>query len=47
MARDRTDLATLLQDASHGRFPDPDGEWHRIPLWRPGVEAIVAFTGHA
>jgi hypothetical protein len=47
VARDRTDLATLLQDASHGRFPDPDGEWHRIPLWRPGVEAIVAFTGHA
>ena len=47
MGADLTDLATLLHDASHGRFPEPDGEWTRIPLWRPGVEAIVAFTGHA
>jgi hypothetical protein len=44
---EQPDLATLLTDASIGRFPPSDGRWSRIPLWRPGVEAIVAFTGHA
>jgi hypothetical protein len=24
-----------------------DGSWRRVRPWRPGVEAIVAFTGHA
>lgn len=47
MTPDSTDLATLLRAAGRGRFPDPDGGWSRIPLWRPAVEAIVAFTGHA
>ncbi len=47
MAADPTDLATLLVAASRGDFPTPDGGWSRIPLWRPGVEAVVAFTGHA
>ncbi len=42
-----TDLATLLREASVGQFPPADGGWSRIPLWRDGVEAVVAFTGHA
>jgi hypothetical protein len=36
-----------LTDAVDGRFPQPDGGWHRAPPWRPGVEAVLAFTGHA
>lgn len=47
MLSETGDLATLLADASAGQFPDPDGGWSRIPPWRDGVEAIVAFTGHA
>jgi hypothetical protein len=30
-----------------GRFPPADGGWHRVPPWRAGVEAVLAFTGHA
>ncbi len=40
-------LGLLLTDVLAGRFPDPDGGWSRVPPWRAGVEAIVAFTGHA
>jgi hypothetical protein len=40
-------LAALITAAAGGRFPDPDGGWRRVPPWRPGLEAIVAFTGHA
>ena len=40
-------LAELIQDAVDGRHPVPDGGWHRVPPWRPGVEAVLAFTGHA
>ncbi len=40
-------LATLIVDAAAGRFPPVDGGWHRVPLWRPGLEAVFAFTGHA
>ena len=25
----------------------PDGSWRRVPPWRAGLEAVVAFTGHA
>lgn len=24
-----------------------DGGWRRVPPWRPGLEAVLAFTGHA
>ncbi|WP_218606314.1 N-acetyltransferase [Pseudonocardia abyssalis] len=34
-------------DAADGRFPEPDGTWIRVAPWRPGVEAVVAFTGFA
>lgn len=40
-------VAELLQDALAGRFPVADGGWHRVPPWRAGVEAVLAFTGHA
>ena len=40
-------LARLIADAAAGRFPAPDGDWHRVPPWRPGLEAVVSFTGHA
>ncbi|MFB9386862.1 N-acetyltransferase [Pseudonocardia petroleophila] len=40
-------LARLLRDAADGRFPDADGSWVRVPPWRAGVEAVVAFTGFA
>jgi hypothetical protein len=40
-------LAGLITAAATGRFPAVDGGWRRVPLWRPGLEAIIAFTGHA
>ena len=40
-------LAVLITDAAAGRFPPVDGGWQRVPPWRPGLEGIVAFTGHA
>jgi hypothetical protein len=40
-------LAKLITAAADGRFPEADGGWRRAPLWRPGLEAIISFTGHA
>ena len=40
-------LAELITAAADGRFPQADGGWRRVPPWRPGLEAIIAFTGHA
>jgi hypothetical protein len=40
-------LAVLIAEAAAGRFPPVDGGWQRVPPWRPGLEGIVAFTGHA
>ncbi len=40
-------LAELLTAAADGRPPRPDGGWRRVAPWRPGVEAVLAFTGHA
>ena len=40
-------LGGLIAAVAWGRFPAADGSWRRVPPWRPGVEAIVAFTGHA
>jgi GNAT superfamily N-acetyltransferase len=40
-------LAGLISAAAEGRFPDADGGWRRVPPWRPALEAVVAFTGHA
>jgi GNAT superfamily N-acetyltransferase len=40
-------VATLLADAVAGRFPPADGGFSRVPPWRQGLEAVLAFTGHA
>jgi hypothetical protein len=40
-------LAALITEAAAGRYPAADGGWRRVPPWRPGLEGIVAFTGHA
>lgn len=40
-------LARLIAAAAAGRFPGPDGGWHRVPPWRSGLEAVISFTGHA
>ena len=40
-------LAGVIAGAAAGRFPAPDGGWHRVPPWRAGVEAIISFTAHA
>jgi len=40
-------LAGLIAGAAAGRFPAPDGGWHRVPPWRAGVEAVISFTAHA
>jgi GNAT superfamily N-acetyltransferase len=37
----------MIIAAAAGRFPAVDGGWHRVPPWRPGLEAVFAFTGHA
>jgi hypothetical protein len=40
-------LAELITAAADGRFPQADGGWRRVRPWHPGLEAIIAFTGHA
>lgn len=40
-------LAVLIENAADGSFPPVDGGWHRVQTWKPGLEAVVAFTGHA
>ncbi len=43
----RHPLAAALTAAAAGHFPPVDGGWERVDSWRPDVEAVVAFTGHA
>ncbi len=40
-------LLDALQSAAHGRFPEPDGGVTFVEPSRAGIEAVVAFTGHA
>lgn len=40
-------VARLLRDAAAGRHLSADGAWTRVRPWRDGVEAVLAFTGHA
>jgi hypothetical protein len=40
-------LFEVLVSAAHGRFPPADGGVTFLPVHRKGIEAIVAFTGHA
>jgi hypothetical protein len=37
----------MIAAAAAGQFPAADGGWQRVPPWRQGLEAVVAFTGHA
>lgn len=43
----RTDLGRTLRAAADDRFPPVDGGFSRTKPWKDGVEAAVAFTGHA
>ncbi|MCK0111299.1 N-acetyltransferase [Ornithinimicrobium sp. F0845] len=43
----RRDLAATLRAAAAGTFPAVDGGYSRALPWREGVEAALAFTGHA
>jgi Acetyltransferase (GNAT) domain len=43
----RHPLAELVLAAAAGQFPAADGGWRRLAPWQPGLEAVVAFTGHA
>lgn len=40
-------LLEVFVSAAHGRFPPADGGVTFLPVHRTGIEAIVAFTGHA
>lgn len=40
-------IATAVLAAAAGRFPPVDGAYEVVTPWKPGIEAIVAFTGHA
>lgn len=40
-------LAAVLREAARGRFPAVDGGMDVVPPWLPGVEGVVALTGHA
>lgn len=40
-------LGELIASVASGRFLPVDGGWRRVPLWRPRLEAVVSFTGHA
>lgn len=40
-------LADVIENAANDLFPPVDGGWHRVDPWKPGLEAVVAFTGHA
>jgi len=40
-------LAVVIEDTANGRFLPVDGGWHRVDPWKAGLEAVVAFTGHA
>jgi hypothetical protein len=38
-------LAVLLDEAAHGRFPEPDGAVHVLPPLPGALDALVSFTG--
>lgn len=40
-------LARLITSVAQGQFLPVDGLWRRVPTWRPDLEAVLAFTGHA
>ncbi|KAA1373714.1 GNAT family N-acetyltransferase [Aeromicrobium fastidiosum] len=40
-------VAQLIASFAAGDFLPPDGGWQRVDPWRPGLEAVIAFTGRA
>lgn len=40
-------LGKLISSAADGHFLPADGTWQRVQPWRPPLEAIISFTGHA
>ncbi|WP_163509468.1 hypothetical protein [Fodinicola acaciae] len=40
-------LGGILRAAADGEFPPVDGKIEVVPPYRTGLEAVVAFTGHA
>lgn len=40
-------VAAALTAAARGTFPEADGSWTRVAPWHAGLEAVIAFTGHA
>ena len=38
-------LAVMLDEAAHGRFPEPDGVVHVLPPLTGSLDALVSFTG--
>ena len=38
-------LAVMLDEAAHGRFPEPDGTVHVLPSLTGSLDALVSFTG--
>lgn len=40
-------LGQLLLQCAEGRYPSPDGGWHRVTPWHHDVEGVIAFTAHA
>lgn len=40
-------LAAVIEAAARGSWPAADGGWTVFPSWRPGLGAVVAFTGHS
>lgn len=40
-------IADMIRATAELRFPPVDGAVTRVSPWRPGVGAVVAFTGHA
>lgn len=40
-------LREIIAAIGDGRYPVADGGWTRVPRWRPGLDAVVAITGHA
>lgn len=40
-------MRQIIARIADGRYPAPDGGWTRVPRWRPGLDAVLAVTGHA
>lgn len=44
---ERHSLTDVITGVVCGQYPSADGSWSRTAPWIPGLEAVVAFAGHA